>query len=68
MSDIRSRLNPVLLMVRISSAKEFRQTLPKSPESARAVTMIGAGASAARSRNPSMLPQPVQGSQPGPAT
>src|SRR5271169_5495460 len=49
MSEIRSRLNPVLLMVRISSVKEFRQTFPKSPEFAMAVTMMGAGASAARS-------------------
>src|SRR3984957_4368180 len=67
-SDISSRLNPVLLIVRIWSAKEFRQTRPKSPAPLSAVTMIGAGASAARGREPSMRPQPVQASHPGPPT
>src|SRR5580658_9465986 len=62
MSDISRRLNPVLLMVRIWSAKEFRQTRPKSPAPVSAVTMLGAGASAARGRAPSVLPQPVRAS------
>src|SRR5574337_257290 len=67
MLAISSRLKPVLLMVRIWSLNEPVQTRPKSPLPGTAVTMIGAGASAASSRKPSMLPQPVQASQPGPA-
>src|SRR5574337_2121195 len=64
---INSSEKPVLLMVRISSRNEPMHTRPKSPPPAIAVTTIGAGASAASSRKPSMLPQPVQASQPGPA-
>src|SRR5215468_11006373 len=66
MSDIKSRLKPVLLIVRISSADDPTQTSPKLPLSAIAVTTSGAGESAASNRNPSMLPQPVQASHPGP--
>src|SRR5271163_1511754 len=64
MFDINNSLKPELLMVRISSRGQPAHALVKSPPLAIAVTMIGAGASAASSRPPLILPQPVQGSQP----
>src|ERR1700735_4066107 len=62
--QIKSVLNPELLMVRTSSTKPSTQTGPKSPLSGISVEMMGAGATAAKRRRPLMLPQPVHGSQP----
>ena len=67
MLEISKRLNPVLLMVSSSSTNDPSQVSANLPPAAMAVSIMGAGARAASSRRPTMLPHPVQGSQLMPA-
>ena len=60
MSEISSIAKPVLLIVSVCSTKLPRASLAEVARPAMTVSRTGAGASAARSRRPLILPRPVR--------
>ena len=67
MSEISSMANPELLIVRTWSTGVAGHVSPNEPPGVMVATTSAAGARAASSRLPLMLPHPVPGSQPQPA-